>query len=573
MIENLSLDTQQSSLCEKMDLREIVLKHTIRNALLYDGKANLKSVLGKVLAENPDLKKRIKDVIETAKEVVERINSMKLEEIKELAKKLGITIERKKGEDKIELPPLPDAEEGKVVMRLAPFPSGALHIGNARMIILNEEYVKRYKGKLILFFDDTIGSENKPVIPEAYDLIVDGLKWLGVKWDEIYYKSDRLEIYYKYAEDLLRMGKAYVCTCSPEKLRKNRKLGIECACRKRSIEENLKLWKKMLNGELREGEAVVRIKTDMKHPDPAFRDRVLLRISEREHPRVGKKYRVWPMLEFSWAIDDYLIGTTHILRGKELVIEDKMEEFIWKIFGWKKKAHFIHYGMLSIEGVKISKSESRKAIEKGEYIGWDDPRTWSLQSLRRRGIRPEAVRKFVLRMGLSLADIKIPAEILYSENRKIIDPIANRYFAVLNPIRVEIKNFSLKKVRVPYHPDFPERGVREIEVGKTLFIEKDDFENLKGKEIGLIYLGTVKLDKISEFLSQEVNIKLPKIQWVPENFVKIKIFMPNGEIIEGISEPGILDTKVDDIVQLVRIGFCRVDEIKNDKAILFFAHK
>ncbi len=573
MIENLLLDMQQSSLCDRMNLEEIVLRHAIKNALLYNGKANSKAVLGKVLAENPDLKEKIKDVIETTNEIVGRINSMNLEEIRELAKKLGITIERKRGEDKVELPPLPDAEEGKVVMRLAPFPSGALHIGNARMIILNDEYVKRYKGKLILFFDDTIGSENKPVIPEAYDLIVDGLKWLGVKWDETYYKSDRLEIYYKYAEDLLRMGKAYVCTCPPEELRKNRKLGIECACRKRSIEENLKLWKKMLNGEFREGEAVVRIKTDMKHPDPAFRDRVLLRISEREHPRVGRKYRVWPMLEFSWAIDDYLIGTTHILRGKELVIEDKMEEFIWNVFGWKKKAHFIHYGMLSIEGIKISKSESRKAIERGEYIGWDDPRTWSLQSLKRRGIRPEAVRKFVLRMGLSLADIKIPAEILYSENRKIIDRVANRYFAVLNPIEIKLENITSEMARVPFHPDFPERGVREIKVTKTLFIEKDDFEKLRGKEVGLIYLGTVRLDKTSEFISKEIDIKLPKIQWVPEKFVKIEIFMPNGKIISGIGEPELLNTKVDDVIQLVRIGFCRVDEIKDDKVILFFAHK
>ncbi len=573
MIENLLLDMQQSSLCDRMNLEEIVLRHAIKNALLYNGKANSKAVLGKVLAENPDLKERIKDVIKTTNEIVGRINSMDLEEIRELAKKLGITIERKRGENKVELPPLPDAEEGKVVMRLAPFPSGALHIGNARMIILNDEYVKRYKGKLILFFDDTIGSENKPVIPEAYDLIVDGLKWLGVKWDETYYKSDRLEIYYKYAEDLLRMGKAYVCTCPPEELRKNRKLGIECACRKRSIEENLKLWKKMLNGEFREGEAVVRIKTDMKHPDPAFRDRVLLRISEREHPRVGRKYRVWPMLEFSWAIDDYLIGTTHILRGKELVIEDKMEEFIWNVFGWKKKAHFIHYGMLSIEGIKISKSESRKAIERGEYIGWDDPRTWSLQSLKRRGIRPEAVRKFVLRMGLSLADIKIPAEILYSENRKIIDRVANRYFAVLNPIEIKLENITSEMARVPFHPDFPERGVREIKVTKTLFIEKDDFEKLRGKEVGLIYLGTVRLDKTSEFISKEIDIKLPKIQWVPEKFVKIEIFMPNGKIINGIGEPELLNTKVDDVIQLVRIGFCRVDEIKDDKVILFFAHK
>ena len=136
-----------------------------------------------------------------------------------------------------------------------------------------------------------------------------------------------------------------------------------------------------------------------------------------------------------------------------------------------------------------------------------------------------------------------------------------------------MKNLPLEKAKVPFHPDFPERGIREIKLSKILFVEKEDFEKLRGREVGLIYLGTVKLDKISEFISQEVNIKLPKIQWVPERFVEIEIFMPNGKIVKGIGEPGLLNTKVDDIIQLVRIGFCRVDEIKENKVILFFAHK
>ncbi|MCD6371461.1 MAG: glutamate--tRNA ligase [Candidatus Aenigmarchaeota archaeon] len=557
-----------------MNLEKIILKNVLKNALLYSGKANLKAVIGKVVSENPELKPKIKEVIERAKKIIERVNSMSPEEQKKIAEKLGIKIEKKRGEDKVELPSLPGGEEGKVIMRLAPFPSGALHIGNARMVILNDEYVKKYKGKLILFFDDTIGSEEKPVLPEAYELIEDGLRWLGVKWHETYYKSDRLEIYYKYTEEIIKMGKAYVCTCPPDVMRKNRAAGIECSCRNRSVKENLELWKRMLEGKFKEGEAVVRIKTDMKHPDPAFRDRVLLRIAEREHPRVGKKYRVWPMLEFSWGIDDYLLGITHILRGKQLAIEDRMEEYIWKVFGWKPKIHFIHYGMVSVKEAKLSKSEARKAIERGELSGWDDPRTWSLQSLRRRGIRPEAIRKFILRMGLSLADVNLPAEILYAENRKIIDPLANRYFVVLDPVKIEIENLPLEAVEVPFHPDFKERGNRKIELNKNeVYIERADFEKLRGKRIGLVYLGTIQLNEKSRFISKEMDIKLKKIQWVPENFVKVEIVMPNGKVVEGIGEPYVRNLKVDEIIQLLRIGFCRVDQNLEDKVVLYFAHK
>jgi len=310
----------------------------------------------------------------------------------------------------------------------------------------------------------------------------------------------------------------------------------------------------------------------MKHPNPAFRDRVLLRISEREHPRVGKKYRVWPMLEFSWAIDDYLIGTTHILRGKELVIEDMMEEYIWNIFGWRK-AKFIHYGLLRLkeEGAKLSKSKTRKLIERGEIKGWDDPRTWSLQSLRKRGFQPEAIRNFILKLGLSEADITMPIEILYAENRKIIDKIANRYFAVLNPYRIKLE-YEIKRISIRYHPDFPERGVREISLDpKEIYVEKEDFEKLKGSNVALIGMFTIKLDEISKFITKEVTQEVPKIHWVSIPNVKIKIVMPNGDEKEAVAEESVKELKNGDIVQFYRVGFCRLDDRRT--LTFYFAHK
>ena len=553
-----------------MKIEDVALKYALLNAKQY-GKANEDAVIKKILAELPEMKENIKKIIEIVRKVVGDVNSLSEEEVEKKILELNIS-EVKKEEKKEILPDLPDAEYGKVVMRLAPFPSGPLHIGNARMVILNDYYVKRYKGKLILFYDDTIGSEEKPIDKDAYDLIRDGLEWLGVEYHEVLYKSDRLEIYYKYAADLIKLGRAYVCTCEKEEIQKNRRLGVECSCRSRSIEENLDLFQKMIDGKIPEGKAVVRLKTDMKHPNPAFRDRVLLRICEREHPRVGKNYRVWPMLEFSWAIDDYLIGTTHILRGKELTIEDMMEEYIWEIFGWKK-AKFIHYGLLRLkeEGAKLSKSKTRKMIERGEIRGWDDPRTWSLQSLRKRGFQPEAIRNFILKLGLSETDVTLPVDILYAENRKIIDKIANRYFAVLNPVKISI-DYDIKKVMIKYHPDFPERGLREVFVNPSeIYIEKEDFEKFKGSDVVLIGMFTVRLNEVSRFISNEILEETPKIHWVSYPNVKIKIVMPNGSEREAIAEDGVKELKEGDIVQFYRIGFCRLDDKKS--FTFYFAHK
>jgi len=553
-----------------MKIEDVILKYALLNAKQY-GKASEDAVIKKVLAEIPEAKREMKLLLEEVKKVVSKVNSLSKEEIEKMISGLNIS-EIKKEERKELLPELPEAEYGKVVMRLAPFPSGPLHIGNARMVLLNDYYVKRYNGKLILFFDDTIGSEEKPIDKDAYDLIKDGLDWLGVKYHEVLFKSDRLEIYYKYAEELIKMGKAYVCTCSKEEIQKNRRLGIECSCRNRSIEENLSLFKEMLDGKIPEGKAVVRLKTDMKHPNPAFRDRVLLRICEREHPRIGKKYRVWPMLEFSWAIDDYLIGTTHILRGKELVIEDMMEEYIWDIFGWRK-AKFIHYGLLRLkeEGAKLSKSKTRKMIERGEIKGWDDPRTWSLQSLRKRGFQPEAIRNFVLKLGLSEADVTLPTEILYAENRKIIDKIAKRYFAVLNPIKIKL-DYKIQKISIRYHPDFPELGLREISVDpEEIYVEKEDFEKMRGKNVALIGMFTIKLDEISSFVSNEVPQEVPKIHWVSIPNVRIKIIMPNGNEKEALAEVSVKELKEGDLVQFYRVGFCRLDDKKT--LTFYFTHK
>ena len=551
------------------DLRALLTKYALQNAIFYKGKANPGAVMGKVMAAEPELKRRAKEVSALLREIVAEINEIGLEEQKkrlgELAPEL---MERRKRERNTELPGLDNAENG-VVMRMAPYPSGPLHIGNARMAILNHEYVERYGGKLYLVYDDTIGSSEKLPDLEAYELIADGLKWLGVDYSGVFYKSDRLEIFYEWAERLIKLGGAYVCECSAQELRKNREKGMECEHRHQSVEENLEKWKKMLGGDYGEGEAILRIKTDMKHPNPAFRDRVLFRISKRVHPRVGNKYHVWPLLEFSWAVDDHLLGITHVLRGKDLVMEDRMERYLWNLFGIDGP-EFIHYGMLRIKEAKLSKSKSSKEVKGGLFSGWDDPRTWSLQSLRRRGIRPEAVRSFILSFGLSQSDIEVPAENLYAENRKLLDAKTQRRMFVPDPVKIKIKSMpEMEEVELANHPR-EDLGKRRIRVRDEIYISAEDFGKLKGSEVRLKDMFNIILEEEAEFTSLP-NKNIPRIQWVSEP-IDVEAVMVDGSVKKGYGERSLLDFKPDDMVQFERFGFVRIDAVENDTIKAYYSH-
>jgi glutamyl-tRNA synthetase len=195
--------------------------------------------------------------------------------------------------------------------------------------------------------------------------------------------------------------------------------------------------------------------------------------------------------------------------------------------------------------------------------------------LRKRGIKPEAVRKFVVAMGLSEADVTVPAEILYAENRKLIDPVSNRYFAVLDPVKISVSNApKVKVIEAPLHPDFPKRGKRKIVVDTNrIYIERSDFENFKGSEIRLMDLFNIRLDKISEFTSREMRLETKKIQWISEPNVKIKIIMPDGKVTDGIAEPSLKNVKVGETVQFIRIGFARLDRKENNFFIFYFSHR
>ncbi len=468
-----------------------------------------------------------------------------------------------------EFPELVGARPGAVVLRLAPFPSGALHIGHARMIYVNDYYRRRYSGKLLLVFDDTAGSEEKKVETEFFDLIRGDLDFAGVRPDEVYYKSDRIAAFYPYARRTIEAGGAYVCRCPAELLRANRAAGVACPERGQTAEETMREWDRMLKGEYPTGSAVLRLRTDMKDPDPAFRDRVLFRLSDIDHPRVGHRYRVWPMLEFSWAVDDLELGITHVLRGKDLVIEDRMERFLWNL--WKVKgAEFVHWGVLRIREAKVSKSKSYREVKTGVFDGWDDPRTWSLRSLDRRGITSEAVRAFIASFGMSLSDIEVPAESLYAENRKRIDATTLRRSYVADPVEVSVSGWpaGLESAELPNHPDHPDLGRRTAAAGPKFYLARKDVLAHAGQEVRLKDLANIRLpadipDGIervwAEFTSKE-NRRLARLQWVgAANAVAVDVLGIDGQHTKGVGEGALLRAEPRQRFQFERVGFVRLD--------------
>ncbi len=588
---NLEKEKKLSKIEEKFQQK--IMIYALANAIPHQGKAQAGAVLPKLFQDGLK-KEQIKEIMPFIQRTVNKINSTSLTDQEIELKKIAPDFiekkqeERDKAEEEKGLPELPNPSS-KMVLRLAPYPSGALHIGNAKTYLLNALYAEKYKAKLLLVIDDTIGSEEKQIMPEAYKLIPEAFEWLQVHYEKpIFYKSDRLNIYYKHAEQLIKKDKAYVCFCSSKALHEHREKGLECEHRKHSAKQNLEFWNEMLKGKFKEGQAILRIKTSMKDPNPAFRDRVLFRLSSRVHPRVGKKYKVWPMLEFSWAIDDHLLGVTHIIRGKDLMIESEMEKFIWKIFGWKP-CELLHAGLVRIEGlegVKLSKSKAQKEVKSGKFTGWDDPRTWSIQSLRRRGIKAEAIREFVSNIGLNQNDIVLPIETLYSINKKIVES-SNRYFFVQEPVKIKIKNSQKIISKVPFHPDHAERGNRIFTTLDEFYVSKKDFEEIKKSKEDIfrfMNLFNFKKDKQAknfEFHSKEMQplLKAKLLHWLPadkenaKTLVQCEILMPDGEILKGLGESSLKEVEQDNVIQFERFGFCRLDKKGKDKMSFWFTHR
>jgi len=543
----------------------------LENALAHDGSARAGAVISRLLATDPTLRPRAEEVRSFVSVEIANVQGFPPAELSDRLAALGgpdptrPTSERSTGG---EFPELPGAVDGQVVLRMAPFPNGVLHLGHGRLLYVHDHYRARYHGKLLLVFDDTIGSEEKRAEPEFFDLIQGDCELAGVRPDAVYYKSDRIESHYPWARRVIDRGSAYVCRCPAEALRENRAKGLACAERAQGPGEAADEWQRMLDGAYAAGEAVLRLKTDIADPDPAFRDRVLFRISDLDHPRVGRKYRVWPMLEFSWAVDDIELGVTHVLRGKELVIEDRMQRYIWDLLGIAGPS-FHHWGLLRVREAKVAKSKANREVRSGLYDGWADPRTWSLRSLDRRGISMEALRAFILSFGLSLADIEVAAESLYAENRKRIDATTVRRAFVPEPVRIDVVGYplDLTTVDLPNHPDRPDLGRRQVRAGPSFYLPRRDVAAHLGEEVRLKDLVNVRLGPAlpgdgcslsAEFTSRE-NRKLPRLQWVSvDGAVPIDLLGIEGEHTQGVAEGALGSASPRDIFQFERVGFVDV---------------
>jgi glutamyl-tRNA synthetase len=575
-------------------LKKLIRKAALLNALQHGGKAQAGALIGRVISERQELKTKAKELSDLIGKVVNEVNSLSSEEQKRMIEeKWPKALKKEKPvEEEKELPPLPNASNYiHIVTRFSPNPDCVLHLGSARALILSHEYARMYKGKFILRFEDTDPKVKRPVL-EFYDRIREDLAWLGCKVDEEYIQSDRIQTYYEYAERLMQEGNAYVCTCTPAQFRKQSLAKKPCSCRGFPPEENLKRWRRMLDGSYDEGEAVVRVKTDVEHPNPAVRDWPALRIidpTKYPHPRVGSKYRVWPLYNFSTGLDDHLLGITHIIRGKEHLTNKVRQEYMYAHLGWTYP-EAIHYGRLKITGAFLSKSKIVQGVREGLYDGWDDPRLATFAALKRRGITPEAIRKMIIDVGPKPQDVTLSWENLYAYNRKILDPISDRYFFVSEPVELKVKFIpKIFRPKLPLHPEKPEGGFREYTVtpkgeGQVFWMTKRDADATEvGKVIRLMELFNVKIEKVnadlveasfaSEAYQEARKDKAKLIHWIPEGEeFPCQVIMPNASVNEGVAESTCKRLKPDAVIQFERFGFVRVDE-NDGKLVAYYAHK
>jgi len=557
------------------DIKKEIRKFALQNAVGHDGKTNEKIVLSKILGSRSELRKNVKEVIEECSKIISDVNSISLgEQESEIKIKYPelLTTPKKTIEEREGLPPLEDAVHGKVVTRFTPEPNGYLHIGHAKAAIISEGYAKMYDGKYILRIDDT-NPVNERL--EFYAAINVGLEWLGIKYDEKKHTSDDLEIIYQKGKEIISLNKAYVCTCKRDVISKNRREMKACKCSQLEQSKNEDRWTKLFE-EYSAGQAVVRFRGDMKSQNTVMRDPVLFRIIEGHHPLLAGKYRVWPSYDFAIAIEDSLDGVTHAFRSKEYELRNELYYAILDALNMRKPK-VLEFSRLEFKGMPVSKRVIKPLIETGKISWYDDPRLPTLEALKKRGITPEAIRKFIISLSFTKADTHAPFDSLESFNRKEVDSTSIRLYLVKNPRKLFVKNLPFKQVELPNHP-VKDMGKRIVEVDGNIYLAAEDVENISaGTQLRLMGLGNVKInekanDLEGEYIGDDIKVDFAKIQWIPQkNSHKIKILIPKQlfidekfnedslEELEVYTEPHYLELKDGSEIQFVRFGYCRKD--------------
>jgi len=542
--------------------------YALKNSLDY-GSANSEIVFSKIARFIEDKSSSsMEEVKAKVAKICSEVNKLSLEERKELFEELKSEIEsfsNEKKERKL-------LEAKNAVTRFLPEPNGYLHIGHAKALFLSYHVAKQNNGSFFLRFDDTN--------PEAESLefvkaIKEDVEWLGVKYDKELYTSDFIPSLYEYAEKLIKQNNAYVCTCSLQEIKQNRKDKKECKCRDRSIEENIKLFEEMKTGKIDENKAVLRLKGNMKSENTTMRDPIIFRIKKAKHYRQGNKFFLYPTYDFAAPVVDSLTGITHAIRSKEYELRDELYYYILELLNLRKPI-IIGISRLELKGFLTSKRKIKQLIKEKKLSSWDDPRLVTLKGLRKRGILPKAIEEFVLSFGISKTESVSEIEKLLSINRKLLDDKAKRMFFVQQPFKI-VTNIENGKAIVKNHPTV-DLGERKISFSNVFYIPKNDAINLKeGDFIRLKQLADLVILKKTKDeiqakkieLTEEQKKKAKVLQWVSEDNVETKVLVPksfideNGNFIEnsleevkGLAEKNILNIKQNEVVQFERFGFC-----------------
>ncbi|CAM6096286.1 unnamed protein product [Calypogeia fissa] len=506
---------------------------------------------------------------------------------------------------------LPDAEEGKVCTRFPPEPSGYLHIGHAKAALLNQYFAQKYKGRLIVRFDDTNPTKEKD---EYVESILSDLETLGVKGDILTYTSDYFDQLQDMAEKLIREGKAYVDDTPQEQMRKERMDGIESKRRNQSVEENLALWKEILAGSPTGVQCCLRGKLDMQALNKTLRDPVYYRCNPTSHHRVGTKYKAYPTYDFACPYVDSIEGVTHALRSSEY--HDRNDQYyrILEDMG-VRKVHIWDFSRLNMVYTLLSKRKLQWFVDHGWVEGWDDPRFPTVQGIQRRGLKVEALKQFILSQGASKNLNLMEWDKLWTVNKKIIDPVCPRHTAVYTDGKVlfDLSNgpeTPFTRV-IPRHKKFEGAGKKATLFTKRIWLDQADAAAVSvGEEVTLMDWGNaivknVEKDKDGRVLglggvlnlAGSVRTTKLKLTWLPESselvplsLVDLDHLITKKKLEEGedflsvlnpktrwevaaVGDSNMRNLKKGEIIQLERKGYfiCDIPYFRSSKPIVLIA--
>ena len=371
--------------------------------------------------------------------------------------------------------------DGRIQTRFPPEPNGYLHIGHAKAVCIDFGIAEKYNGTCNLRFDDT-----NPVKEdvEYVDSIMEDIKWLGYRWDNVYYASDYFQQLWELAVQFIKEGKAYVDEQTSEQIAQQKGTptvsGTESPYRNRPVDENLALFQKMTDGEIPDGRMVLRAKIDMASPNMHFRDPIIYRvITTHPHHRTGNTWNVYPMYDYAHGQSDYFEGVTHSICTLEFVVHRPLYDwFIDQFQDTDYRPKQIEFNRLNITYTVMSKRKMLQLVQEGLVSGWDDPRMPTLCGLRRRGYSPESIHNFIDKIGYTKVEGIIDLGLLEHAVREELNKTSTRVSAVINPVKLIITNYPEDRVEMMEalnNPEDENSGTHEIVFARELWMEREDF--------------------------------------------------------------------------------------------------